>query len=82
LQPDKKRIMNSYLINVGEVENLQNTKDVDELERIFLKAKSTIVNGESVILVRKQKETTEKFDELTTLTDLDEYRKMVFKYLY
>ena len=73
--------MNSYLINVTEVENLQKTRDVDELERIFIKAKSTIVNGESVILARVQQERTEKFDELTTLSDLDEYRKSVFKYL-
>ena len=73
--------MNSYLINVTEVENLQNTRDVDELERIFSRAKSTIVNGESVILARVQQQRTEKFDELTTLSDLDEYRKSVFKYL-
>jgi hypothetical protein len=73
--------MNSYWINVTEVENLQKTHDVDELERIFSKAKSTIVNGESVVLARKQNERTEKFDELTTLPDLEEYRRSVFKYL-
>ena len=77
----KSRIMNNYMINVAEVENLQNTRDVDELERIFSRAKSTIVNGESVILARIKKEGIEKFDELTTLPDLDEYRKSVFKYL-
>ena len=74
--------MNSYLINVTEVENLQNTGDVDELERIFSRAKSTIVNGESVILARIINKGVEKFDELTTLPDLDEYRKSVFKYLF
>lgn len=73
--------MNSFWINVTEVESLQITHDVDELERIFSKAKSTIVNGESVILARKQNERTEKFDELTTLPDLEEYRRSVFKYL-
>lgn len=73
--------MNSFWINVTEVESLQKTHDVDELERIFSKAKSTIVNGESVILARKQNERTEKFDELTTLPDLEEYRRSVFKYL-
>ena len=73
--------MNSYMINVAEVENLQNTGDVDELERIFSKAKSTIVNGESVILARIKNEGVEKFDEITTLPDLEEYQKSVFKYL-
>lgn len=73
--------MNSFWINVTEVESLQITHDVDELERIFSKAKSTIVNGESVILARKQNERMEKFDELTTLPDLEEYRRSVFKYL-
>jgi hypothetical protein len=73
--------MNSYMINVTEVEELQNTTNVAELERIFQKAKSTIVNGEVVILARRQKEKVDKFDEITTLDDLEEYRKTVFKYL-
>ena len=73
--------MNSYLINIGEVEELQKTHDVDELERIFSRAKSTIVNGETVILARVQKEKAEKFDELSTLSDLELYRDSVLKYL-
>jgi hypothetical protein len=73
--------MNSFLINVSEIEDLQNTNDVDELERIFQKAKSTIVNGASVFLARKQEGKMEKFDELTTLEDLEQYQKTVFKYL-
>ena len=73
--------MSPYLINVNEVENLQMTHDVDELERIFYRAKSSIVNGETVVLARIQNERTEKFDELTTLPDLEEYRRTVFKYL-
>jgi hypothetical protein len=73
--------MNPYVINVTEVEELQNTSNVDELERIFQKAKSTIVNGELVILARKQKERLEKFNEISTLEDLEEYQKTVLKYL-
>ena len=73
--------MNSYVINVTEVENLQHTSDSAELERIFSRARSTIVNGEPVILARKQSERMEKFDEITTLDDLEDYRKTVFKYL-
>lgn len=74
--------MNEFLINVGTIEELQTIKDIDELEKIFTKAKSTIVNGEAVVLIRKDKNGVAlKFDELTTLEDLELYRKTVFRYL-
>ena len=73
--------MNSFWINVTEVESLQKTHDVDELERIFSKAKSTIVNGESVILARKQNERTEKFDELMHTAQPTELDSLGFKKL-
>jgi hypothetical protein len=70
------------VIDVSRIEELQNLNDKDELEKIFLKAQSTIVNGEKVILVRKdRKGVAQKFDELSTLEDLDRYKKTVFKYL-
>ena len=75
-------MMNEFLINVGTIEELQTIKDIDELEKIFTKAKSTIVNGEAVVLIRKDKNGVAlKFDELTTLEDLELYRKTVFRYL-
>jgi hypothetical protein len=53
-----------------------------ELEKIFSRARSTIVNGEKVILVRKSNNLpAEKFDELSTLEELGQYKKTVFKYL-
>ena len=74
--------MNEYIINVSEIEDLQVVKDRDLLENIFQRAKSTIVNGEKVILVRKGKEGPEqRFDEFTTLDELQHFKKRVFKYL-
>jgi len=75
-------IMRELVIEVGMIEEWQTLNDVNELERVFEKARSTIVNGEKVILARKQKKGgIDKFDELTTLDDLEEYRKRVYMYL-
>jgi hypothetical protein len=74
--------MREYEINVSRIEELQTLKDRHELENIFTRAKSTIVNGEKVFLVRKSPSSPpQKFDELTTLQDLQQYKKAVFKYL-
>lgn len=74
--------MRAYVIDVSKIEELQNLNDKNELEKIFFKAQSTIVNGENVILVRKDKQgVSQKFDELSTLEDLNRYKKSVFKYL-
>ena len=57
-------------------------RNTTALDRIFKDAKETIVNGEAVWLMRKQPAgTVEKFDELTTLDDLRQYKKSVYKYL-
>lgn len=74
--------MREYVIDVSRIEELQTLNDKDELAKIFFKAQSTIVNGEIVILVRKNKQgVAQKFDELSTLDDLNRYKKSVFKYL-
>ncbi len=74
--------MNEFEINVTEVEELQMTNSIADLEQIFSKAKSIIVQGETVALVRKNTDgSTYKFDELTTEADLDNYKQTVFKYL-
>lgn len=74
--------MKEYVIDVSKIEELQNLNDKNELEKIFFKAQSTIVNGENVILVRKDKKgSSQKFDEFSTLEDLSRYKKTVFKYL-
>lgn len=77
-----KICMREYVIDVSRIEELQTLNDKNELEKIFSRAQSTIVNGETVMLVRKDRSgTSQKFDELSTLEDLERYRKSVFKYL-
>ena len=74
--------MQEYRINVAEIEELQTIKNISALDRIFKDAKETIVNGEVVLLTRKGTNGTfEKFDELTTIDDLQQYKKSVYKYL-
>jgi hypothetical protein len=74
--------MQEYIIYVNDIEALQMTRDMDELERIFLRAKSTIVQGEAVVLMRKnQSGPAHKVDELTTEPDLKRYKDTVLKYL-
>ena len=74
--------MREYVINVSGIEELQTLNDKNELENIFSRAKSTIVNGEKVLLVRKDKSgKIEKFDEINTEDELELYRQRVFKYL-
>ena len=75
-------VMTDYTINVTQIEELQTINNTDELERIFAKAKSAIVNGANVILVRKETSgKVNKFDEKGTLDELEEYRTQVFKYI-
>jgi hypothetical protein len=74
--------MQEYKIDVTQIEALQNTSNTNALDKIFTRAKSTIVNGEKVVLERREANgRTEKFDELTTLEALDEYKRSVYKYL-
>jgi hypothetical protein len=74
--------MREYVIDVSRIEELQTLSDKVELENIFFRAKSTIVNGEKVLLIRRDKKgRSEKFDELNTEDELEKYRQRVFKYL-
>ena len=45
--------MEEYIIPVNKIEELQMLNDKDALDAIFTKAKTTIVNGENVALVRE-----------------------------
>jgi hypothetical protein len=74
--------MQEYEINVSNIEELQMINNVAELEQIFSRAKSVIVQGETVSLVRQNADgTTYKFEEITTEADLENYKQAVLKYL-
>ena len=78
----KQRMMTDYEINVTHIEELQTIKDTDSLDQIFDRAYKTVVGGASVVLLRKNGTgKAEKFDELTTESDLAEYKERVYKYL-
>jgi hypothetical protein len=73
--------MQAYEINVTEIEELQTIANLRALDKIFTRARQTIVGGEKVILVRQTGPQKEKFDEITTPEDLEAYKKGVYKYL-
>ena len=74
--------MQDYTINVSKIEELQTINNTDELEMIFARAKSAVVNGAKVMLVRKEfSGKVNKFDEIDTLDALEAYKAGVFKYL-
>lgn len=74
--------MEEYIIDVTEIEELQMINNTDALETIFQRAKSTIVNGEKVLLQRQQSNGVfNPVNEFSTLEDLEQYRKTVYKYL-
>ena len=74
--------MEDYIINVGQIEDLQMINDIAGLDTIFQRAKMTIVGGGVVALVRKQRSgQADRFEEFSTLEDLEAYKKNVYKYL-
>jgi hypothetical protein len=73
--------MQEYIIDVSKIEELQTISNINELDTIFERAKSTIVNGEKVQLIRKLQGHPQKFDEFSTLEELADYKKTVYKYL-
>ena len=74
--------MQSYIINLNQVEELQMIKDSDELERIFNKAKSAVVQGEKVVIMRTDPGgAANKVDELSTEPELEKYKEEVMKYM-
>lgn len=74
--------MQDFEINVTQIEELQMIDNKDELDRIFTKAKSAVVNGAAVVLYRKTGSSPKAiFNEITTEADLDLYKQGVYKYL-
>lgn len=74
--------MAEYTINVNEVEDLQTISNAAELDQIFARAQSTVVQGGTVLLVRRAPDGSKyTFDEMTTEADIENYKQTVFKYL-
>jgi len=74
--------MAEFFIDVSEIEEHQTLSDLSELERIFSKARSVVIQGGSVFLTRKTMDgTVNTFDELSTEEELEIYKQSVLKYL-
>lgn len=74
--------MEDYVISVGKVEEWQMTNDTATLDVVFERAKRVLVGGGNVVLVREQRNgAVDRFDEFTTLEDLENYRKGVYRFL-
>lgn len=74
--------MAEYTINVSDVEDLQMVGDLVELNQMFAKAQSTVVQGGTVVLIRRTPDgSIYQFDEITTEADVQNYKETVFKYL-
>ena len=69
-------------IDLGQIEEWQVTKNLKGLEQIFLKAKSTIVQGQTVFVNRENKDgSTYVANEISNEDDLTVYKESVLKYL-
>jgi hypothetical protein len=74
--------MEAYIISVGKVEEWQMTNDVAALDVVFERAKRVLVGGGIVALVREQRSgEVYRFEEFSTLEDLEEYRSRVYRFL-
>jgi hypothetical protein len=73
--------MAEYIINVGQIEEYQMLNDRQSLDAIFRRAQSAVVGGEVVALVRESKGQSYRFEEISTLEDLNAYKKNVYKYV-
>jgi len=74
--------MQELEIDVTQIEEWQTIQDIDSLDRIFMRAQQVLTGGGAVHLVRKHVSgQSHKFDELSTLEELNVYRQSVYKYL-
>lgn len=72
--------MEDFIIVVNRIEELQSIQDRQEIERIFERAKRTVVGGMNVVLVRRDtKGGEERFDTISNEQDLIEYRDRVLR---
>lgn len=74
--------MAEYIIVVNQIEEFQMLNDRHSLDAIFRKAQSAVVGGEVVALVRQNTNGEQsRFEEISTLEDLNAYKRNVYKYV-
>jgi len=74
--------MEDLVITVNKIEEWQTLNDTNNLGRVFRKAQSVLVGGGKVVLERVQPSGEHyKFEEFTSLEDLEAYKKNVYKYV-
>jgi hypothetical protein len=74
--------MEDLVIAVNNIEEWQNLNDTNSLGKIFRRAQSVLVGGGKVVLERVQPSGERyKFEEFTSLEDLEAYKKNVYKYI-
>lgn len=74
--------MKDFSINVTEIEELQMTRNIHELDKIFSRARSIVIGGGIIALMRKPASgKAYRFDEIGTEQALEDYKKQVYKYL-
>jgi len=74
--------MEDLVITVNNIEEWQTLNDTNNLGRVFRKAQSVLVGGGKVVLERVQPSGEHyKFDEFTSLEDLEVYKKNVYRYI-
>ncbi|HVU55962.1 MAG TPA: hypothetical protein VHD83_12950 [Puia sp.] len=74
--------MEDLVITVNNIEEWQTLNDTNSLGRVFRKAQSVLVGGGKVVLERVQPSGEhDKFEEFTSLDDLEAYKKNVYKYV-
>ena len=74
--------MDEFEINVNEIEEFQMTNSIVDLQQIFKRAQSTVVQGGTVVLLRQNADgTSYRVDEITNENELETYKETVFKYL-
>lgn len=74
--------MEDYIINVGQLEELQMINDIAGLDSIFQRARVMLVGGGIVAVVRHQRSGgTDRIEEFSTLEELAAYKDRIYKYL-
>jgi hypothetical protein len=74
--------MDEYQIKVNQVEQLQMTNSVVDLQQILKRAHSTVIQGGTVVLVRDNADgSSYNVDEISTEDALKRYKDSVLQYL-